>query len=195
MVGSSQKIYLWAAQKARHRFAPIWLSSVFLLELILFVPMDAILLLFCLENPSKRYLYAVMATASAVVTGMIGYGVGLMLWDFLSPYILDHLISSSFFEQVAASYQKIQHIAVFLGALLPLPYKAITLSAGVSHLSFFPFIGAICTARGLRSLIIVKAIEKWGEQIKYFMNRYFHHVMLAVGIKIAFILSCLWAFS
>ncbi|CAM0117189.1 YqaA family protein [Rhabdochlamydiaceae symbiont of Dictyostelium giganteum] len=195
MVGSSQKIYLWAAQKARHPLAPVWLSMVFLLELILFIPMDAILLLFCLENPSKRYLYALMATLSAVVTGAIGYGLGFMMWDVLKPYVLDHLVSSTFFYRITDYYQKIQHIAVFLGALLPVPYKAVTLSAGVSHLAFFPFLGAVCAARWIRSFLIIKAIEKWGDQIKEFMHRYFHHVILGISLKLAFILSCLWALS
>lgn len=195
MAGAAQKLYIWASKKANSRLAPVWLGVLFLFELVLFLPMDAILLLFCLENPSRRYHYAAMATFASLITGIVGYCLGHVAWDFLQPYVLDRWISSSFFNRITEHYQAIQNWAVFLGALLPVPYKAITLSAGVCHLSILPFFGAILLARLIRFFLIAKAIEKWGTQIKAFVDRHFHRFMVAVGIKIAFVLSFFWALS
>jgi membrane protein YqaA with SNARE-associated domain len=195
MFGKARSIYEWAALKAKKRFAPFWLGLIFLTELIFFIPMDAILLLFCLENPSRRYYYAMMATLASAVTGVIGYYLGHLAWDFLQPYVLGHLISTSFFTQLTEHYLAIQNWAVFLGAFLPVPYKAITLSAGACHLKFLPFLGAILGARMLRFSLIAKATEKWGIQIKTFIDKHFHRFVIAVGIKIAFALSFFWALS
>lgn len=195
MIGASQKFYAWASKKANTRFAPLWLGVIFLLELVFFLPMDAILLLFCLENPSRRYYYAMMATLASALTGITGYYLGHLAWDFLEPYVLDHWISSSMFNRITDHYQAIQNWAVFLGALLPVPYKAVTLSAGVCHLAFPPFLAAILAARWARFFLIAKAIEKWGVQIKSFVDRHFHRFMIALGIKIAFVLSFFWALS
>jgi membrane protein YqaA with SNARE-associated domain len=195
MFGAAKKFYLWASLKTNSRFAPVWLGVIFLFELIFFIPLDAVLLLFCLENPARRYLYALMATLSSLMTGMIGYYLGHIAWDFLHPYILDHWISTSLFNRITIHYQAVQNWAVFLGALLPVPYKAITLSAGVCHLSLFSFVVAVMLGRWVRFFIIVKAIEKWGMQIKSFMDRHFHRLLVAVGIKIAFALSFFWALS
>ncbi len=195
MFGAARKFYQWASLKAKERFAPFWLGVIFLTELIFFIPMDAILLMFCLENPARRYYYAAMATLASVVTGVTGYYLGHLAWDFLQPYILDHFISTSFFNQICAHYQAVQGWAVFLGAFLPVPYKAITLSAGVCHLSFLSFLGAIIGARFLRFFLIAKATEKWGVQIKAFIDKHFHRFVIAVGLKIAFALSFFWALS
>ena len=60
MFGFAKKIYAWASQKANSRFAPLWLGVIFFLELFFILPMDSILLLFCLENPKRRYTYALL---------------------------------------------------------------------------------------------------------------------------------------
>ncbi|MBP7074868.1 MAG: VTT domain-containing protein [Rhabdochlamydiaceae bacterium] len=195
MFNAAKKLYEWASSKAKLRLAPLWLGVIFLTELIFFIPMDAILLLFCLENPARRYYYAAMATLASAITGTIGYFLGHIAWDFLQPYILDHLISTAFFNRITEHYLAIQNWAVFCGAFLPVPYKAITLSAGVCHLSFVPFLGAILTARILRFFLIAKATEKWGLQIKAFIDKHFHRFVVGIGIKIAFALSFFWALS
>lgn len=192
MFGTAKKFYTWAAGKTSSRFAPLWLGAIFLLELVFFIPMDAVLLLFCLENQSRKYYYALMATLSSVITGIIGFFLGHLAWDFLQPHILDHWISTPFFNRITEQYQAIQNWAVFLGAFLPLPYKAVTLSAGVCHLTFLPFLGAIIAARWARFFLIAKAIEKWGVQIKTFVDRHFHRFMLALALKIGFALSIFW---
>jgi len=195
MFGFAKKMYDWASQKANSRFAPLWLGVVFFLELIFFLPMDAILLLFCLENPSRRYLYALVAGAASIACAFVGYCVGLKAWELVSPYVLDHLISTSFFERIHGHYLNSQHWAVFLGSFLPLPFKAVTLTAGVCELAFFPFIIAVGLARWARFFFIAKATERWGVQIKSFVDKYFNKFVYAVGAKIAIALGFLWALS
>jgi membrane protein YqaA with SNARE-associated domain len=195
MFGAAKRLYGWASLKTKERFAPAWLGIIFLSELVFFIPMDAILLLFCLENPGRRYYYAAMATLASLITGAVGYFLGHLMWDLLQPYVLDHWISTAFFNQVCAHYQAIQGWAVFLGALLPVPYKAITLSAGVCHLSLMSFLSAIVAGRMLRFFSIAKVTEKWGAPIKAFIDKHFHRFVFAVGLKIAFALSLLWALS
>lgn len=195
MFNGAKKFYAWASLKAKKRFAPFWLGVIFLTELIFFIPMDAILLLFCLENPARRYYYAAMATLSSAITGATGYFLGHLAWDFLQPYVLDRWISSSFFNHICDHYMAVQNWAVFMGSFLPIPYKAITLSAGVCHLNFLPFLGAVIAARMLRFFLIAKATERWGLQIKAFIDKHFHKFVIGVALKIAFVLSFFWALT
>ena len=195
MFGKARKIYEWASLKAKKRFAPFWLGVIFLTEMIFFIPLDAILLLFCLENPSRRYFYAFMATLASAITGAIGYFLGYLAWDFLGPYVLDRWISSSFFNQLCDHYQAVQNTAVFVGALIPIPFKAVTLSAGVCHLHFLPFIGAVIAARMLRFFLIAKVTEKWGLWIKAFIDKHFHKFVVAVALKIGLALSFFWVLT
>ena len=52
---STTKLYHWAIQKASSTKAPLWLALLFALELVLFVPLDAILMFFCLQKRSNTH--------------------------------------------------------------------------------------------------------------------------------------------
>src|SRR6187431_3120562 len=77
-------LYSWALQKATSPKAPLWIGLLFALELFLFIPLDAILMFFCLQNRSRIFLYASIATIASLVSGLIGYFLGHFLWDLIS---------------------------------------------------------------------------------------------------------------
>src|ERR1700733_4609110 len=83
----ARRIYEWGAQKANSPFAPFWLGVIFLLEAVLFLPLDALLMLFCMENPERRFTYALVATGVSVLTAFLGYCVGFLLWDAVGGFI------------------------------------------------------------------------------------------------------------
>ena len=189
----SQTIYNWAAAKANSRFSHFWLGMVFVLELVLFIPFDAVLVLFCLENPSRRYVYATFAALASVFTGLVGFLIGHLAWDLVGPWVLDRFVSQSFFDNLCLHYQNYQNWAVFLGALLPMPLKAVTLSAGVCHLAVTPFLLCIFLARMVRFFLVAKAVQIWGVQIKSFVTRHFGGILIIMGAKIALAFAFLWA--
>lgn len=193
MLKTSRKIYDWAAQKARSKNSVLWLGIVYLLELVFFLPLDALLMLFCMENPSKRYLYALVAATASVLCGFIGYLLGLFLWDAIGPVVIGHLVSPDFFNRLVEHYSLHQKTAVFVGSLLPIPFKAITLSAGFCKLALWPFITCVFLARILRFFIIAGMMHLWGSKVKEFIDRHFNRIVMAVGAKIALGLAFIWA--
>lgn len=195
MALSAKKIYNWAALKVHSPFSALWLGLVFLTELIFFVPLDAVLVLFCLENPGKRYLYAASATLASIICALAGYFLGLLLWDLVGPYMLNHLISANFFEHICNFYNSYENWTVFLGSFLPLPFKAITLSAGVCEVDLVPFIACVVLARALRFCLVAKASHQWGVEIKGFLDRHFGRVLMAIGAKIALAFTFFWVLS
>src|SRR5215469_12895034 len=96
----ARKVYEWACQKAFSPMAPLWLALIFFLEMFLFLPMDALLMLFCIHNPQRRMIYAAVATLSSLIIGLIGYGIGYWLWDIVGQFVTDHLISKNFFYRL-----------------------------------------------------------------------------------------------
>ena len=128
---SAKESLCWAASKASiPSSSPLWLGLIFLSELFLFLPLDAMLMMFCMQNPARRYLYAAIATLASVFIALIGYGIGYLLWDTLGPYIVGHVISVDFFNRLVQHYNEHEGLAVFVGSILPIPFKAVTLSAG-----------------------------------------------------------------
>jgi membrane protein YqaA with SNARE-associated domain len=192
MTSIGSKIYTWATFKARSPFAPLWLGLLFLFELILFIPLDAVLAFFCLHHPLRKFAYVWIATAASLCGGVFGYMVGHWAWDWAAPYVLGHLISIPTFDRVCHHYVEHQNSAVFLGSLLPFPFKVIALSAGVCHLAVIPFVASLVLARGARFLLVARAADRWGSKLLGLLERYGKHMVLIILGKLALVALFFW---
>ncbi|HSX37900.1 MAG TPA: VTT domain-containing protein [Chlamydiales bacterium] len=191
----SSRLYFWATQKAISPKAPFWIGLLFFLELILLIPLDAILMFFCLQKKSNIFLYIIIATTASLASGIIGYLLGYFLWDLIGSYIVPHLISTTSFERVSKQLQFYENWAVFFGSLLPFPLKALSLGSGVFHLRILPFSLCLFGARLIRFFVIGGAMALWGEQMKQFVERHFHRIILVIGAKIGVVFLFFWAIS
>ncbi len=188
----AKRVYNWAASKASLPFAPMWLGIIFSSELFLFLPLDALLMLFCLQNPQRRVLYAFIATFVSLCVACLGYGIGLLLWDSMGPFIVKHLISESSFNTFVQHYNLHESGAIFLGSLLPIPFKIVTLSAGFCKLSLGNFLLFVGLARAVRFFSIAEAMCRWQAPIKRFIDRHFNRLLVGLGIKIVLSISFFW---
>ncbi len=192
---ASSRLYTWAIEKAASPKAPFWIGLLFFLELALFIPLDAVLMFFCLQNRSKILLYVTIASVSSLASGFCGYLLGHFLWDLVGPYIVPYLISNASFDRVSSHFHLYENWAVFIGALLPFPLKALSLGAGVFHLGIFPFVLCLFSARSLRFLVIGGTMALWGEKVKQFVERNFHRIIMVLGAKIAMVFFFFWIFA
>lgn len=188
----ARKVYEWACQKAFSPMAPLWLALIFFLEMFLFLPMDALLMLFCMHNPQRRLIYATVATLSSLVIGLIGYGIGYLLWDTVGQFVIDHLISKDFFNRLVDHYNAHEYIAVFFGSFLPIPFKAVTISAGFCQISLSGYLISILVARALRFFLIAELMQHWGTKIKAFIDRNFGSLVIAFGAKVVLTFGFFW---
>ncbi|MDE3055291.1 MAG: VTT domain-containing protein [Verrucomicrobiota bacterium] len=192
---SNSRLYLWAQNKAISTKAPLWIGVLFFLELFLLIPLDPILLFFCLQRRPNIFLYTITAAVASVLSGAMGYLVGRFLWDLMGPFVLTHLLSPAQFEKLSYHLQTYEHLAVFVGMLLPFPLKALSLLSGVFQLGFLPFALFMLLARLLRFSLIGGVSAVWGERVQPFIERHFQHILLVIGAKVAVVLLCAWLFS
>ena len=185
MAANTGRLYQWALERTASKRAPVWIGLIFLLELVLVVPLDTILVFFCLQKRQWIFLYILITSLASTVSGLCGYLLGHFLWDVIGPYIVPHLISPASFEHFAVHYQNFENWAVFIGSFLPLPMKILSLSAGMFHLGLPSFLGFLFIARLLRFSIVGGAMYLWGERVKSFVDRHFRGLFLIVGAKIA----------
>ena len=195
MRAQTTKFYNWAMQKAESEKAPYWIGLLFFLEIFLFIPLDAVLMFFCLQNRKKTFLYAAIATVASTVSGLIGYLFGHFLWDLVGSFVVPHLISSASFEKISHHFQDYENWAVFFGALVRFPLKALSLSAGVFQLGIGSFVAFFFAARFLRFFLIGTAMVLWGEKVKDFVDRHFHRIIMVVGAKVAVAFVFFWVLA
>jgi membrane protein YqaA with SNARE-associated domain len=192
MKKSTTRFYNWAIQKASSPKAPFWLAFLFSLELFFFIPLDAVIMFFCLQKRNNIFLYIVIATLASTISGAVGYLLGHFLWDLIGGWVVPHLIAATTFANLSTHLQLYENWAVFFGALFPLPLKAISLAAGVFQLGILPFIACVFTARLLRCAFIGGLMALWGEKVKIFVDRHFHRLFMLIGAKVAIALLFFW---
>ena len=184
--------YSWATEKANSSKAPYWVGLIFFLEIFLFLPLDAVLMFFCLQNRKNTFLYVAIAAFASTLSGLIGYFFGHFLWDLVGSYVVPYLISTSTFERISGHFQAYENWAVFIGNLVPFPLKALSIGAGVFQLGPLAFAFWMVLARLVRFSFVGGAMLIWGEKVKMFVERHFSRIVLIVGIKIAMAFFFIW---
>jgi membrane protein YqaA with SNARE-associated domain len=175
-----RKIYDWMGEKVDSPYADWWLVALFFIESSFFIiPVDPLLILYCVTKPSRSLYYASIATAASVAGGLFGYAIGAVMWHSVGMLLVKWLISEQTFYDVVAKYKLYQNWAVLIAGFTPVPYKAITISAGFCNLALIPFTICSFLGRGARFFLVAGAIRVWGPQIKIFIDRYFNQLVVA----------------
>lgn len=186
-----KKIYDWFGSKVHSKYADPFFCLLFFLEAIFLVPVDPILILYCLENRKRSLQYAAMATIASVIGGATGYFLGAFLWNTAGQQILDvsfikYILPQETFFYLKGLYHRYTAWAILLSGFTPIPYKAATLSAGFCKLPLIPFILFSAIARGARFFLVAGLIKIWGVHIKWFIEKYFNLLAtIFIGITIA----------
>lgn len=110
---------------------------------------DLLLIPMAIANPQNAVYYGMVATVASVLGGLLGYAVG-KAWGL--P-VIKRFIPLHYIEQMRLLADKYGVWAVYIGALLPIPYKVITLTSGMFHIRLPIFILASVIGRAKRFLL------------------------------------------
>ena len=158
---------------AGHRHANWALAAVSFIESSVFpIPPDVMLIPMVLAQRHKALLIATICTVASVLGGLLGYVIGLFLFDSIGQPIQDFYSYGEKFSSFQSRYNEWGVWIVLIAGLTPFPYKVITIASGVTGLSLPVFIIASIFARGARFAIVAALLWKFGESIQNFIERY-----------------------
>ena len=116
----------WAA----HRHATRYLASLSFAESSFFpIPPDVMLAPMALAVPQRAWFYAGLTTVASVLGGVAGYGIGLLVFDSLTPF----LQTTDYWQdylQVKQWFADWGFWVILLAGFSPIPYKVFTITAG-----------------------------------------------------------------
>jgi membrane protein YqaA with SNARE-associated domain len=187
-----RKMYDWCGQQVRSSYAVPLLALLFFIEAIFFLPVDPLLIVYCLEDRCKALYFATVATLSSVIGGITGYFIGYAIWESCGKFLVGLLFSPQTFAHALHNYEKYESWAVLIAGFTPLPYKAVTLSAGFCKLPLLPFVIFSLLGRGARFFLIAISIRIWGHHIKEYIDRYFNSLLLLFTLMV--VAACWWCF-
>jgi len=157
------------------------------------IPPDLILLPMALSKPYKWIRLAIITTIFSVLGGILGYFIGVFLWDTIGENIIQIYHLEDKFNLFKNNYNQNGAIIVFLAGFTPIPYKLITIASGGMNLNIFIFLLASILSRGLRFFLLTGLIRLFGTLAKKYIEKYFALFTGLVGI-IIIVVIIMWLY-
>lgn len=183
--GWVRRLYDWVLHWADTPYGLQALALLAFAESSVFpLPPDPLLIALCLGATDRAIRFAGLATIASVLGGILGYGIGAVVWISVSGFFFDFVpgVTPEAFATVQGHYDRWDFWAVFVAGLTPIPYKVFTISAGVFSINFPVFILASVLSRGLRFFLLAGLIYRYGESIRSFIDRYFGLLTWTFGL-------------
>ena len=156
------------------------------------IPPDLLLIPMALARPLKWIRLALITTIFSVLGGILGYLIGVFLWETIGQYIIEIYHLEEKFNIFKDNYNTKGALIVFIAGFTPIPYKLITIASGGMNLNIIIFIIASILSRGARFFLLTAIIRIFGDTAKLFIDKYFSFLTLIVGFIL--ILLILWIY-
>ena len=172
-----RRLFDWVLHWAKTPFAVPALFFLALAESSFFpIPPDVLLLALGLSVPTKVFRFAAICTLGSVIGGVIGYGIGFGCWQLTAEWFFHWVpgFTPEIFNTIQQLFSKYDYWFVFLAGFTPIPYKIITIGAGVFHIDFPIFILASALSRGLRFYLISILVYRFGDKARIIIDRHFN---------------------
>ncbi len=157
-----RKMYDWVMGLAGSRHAPTSLAVVSFAESSFFpIPPDVMLAPMVLARPERAFVYAGICTAASVVGGLLGYAIGF----YLEPVglwlltLMGHPDGKAAFEKWFAEWGL---WVILIKGATPIPYKLVTITAGLAQFSLVTFVWASILTRGVRFFAVAAILKYFG---------------------------------
>ena len=176
-----RSLYDWVLHWASTPYGAPVLSVLAFVEASFFpVPPDILLVALCIAVPLRSWRFACLASLGSVLGGLLGYGIGYGAWALVGDYFYRYVpgFTPELFQHVQALFGDYNFWVVFTAGFTPIPYKVITIGAGVFQVDLLLFMLASFASRSLRFFLVAALIFRFGSGIRAFIEKYFNLLCL-----------------
>ncbi len=167
-----RRMYDWMMGMAGSPRAPWALGVVSFIESSFFpIPPDVMLIPMVLRDRSKAWWYATIATVTSVAGGMLGYAIGYFFFEAIGKPILNFYGKEHALDSFIQFVHEYGVEAVIIKGMTPIPFKVVTIAAGVAKMDLLAFIGASIVARAMRFYLVAALLYFFGQPIREFIER------------------------
>jgi membrane protein YqaA with SNARE-associated domain len=166
-----RKLYDWVMGLAASRRAPWFLAIISFAESSFFpVPPDVMLAPMVLAKRERAFLYAAICTAASVVGGLLGYAIGVFLQP-LGEAILRVFGHPEGVAEFRHWFDKWGLLVILIKGATPIPYKLVTITAGIARFDLFTFVWASILTRGVRFFLVAAILKYFGPAMLHEFER------------------------
>jgi len=175
--GILRRLYDWVLHWADTPYGgPALFLNAFAESSFFPIPPDPLLMALSLGKPRRALRYAAYCSIASVLGGILGYWIGTAVWHLVREIFFTYVpgFDQEIFDKVQQLYRENDFWVVFTAGFTPIPYKVITIGAGVFGVSLPVFILASVISRSARFFLVAGMIRLYGLPIKSFIDRYFN---------------------
>jgi membrane protein YqaA with SNARE-associated domain len=167
-----RRMYDWMMGMAGSPRAPWALAIVSFIESSFFpIPPDVMLIPMVLRDRSKAWWYATIATIASVLGGLFGYAIGYFFFEAIGKPILNFYGKEHALDSFIQFVHEYGVEAVIIKGMTPIPFKVVTIAAGVAKMDLLAFVGASIIARAMRFYLVAALLYFFGQPIREFIER------------------------
>ncbi len=171
-------LYARVKTLAQSRHAEAALAAVSFAESSFFpIPPDVLLAPMALAHPHRAWRFALVATVASVIGGIVGYGIGALLYETLGQWLINLYGYGAKMDALKATYAQWGWLVILVKGATPIPYKLITITSGLLGYSFPLFVALSVVTRGARFFMVAGALHWFGEPLRNAMERNFAVVL------------------
>ena len=149
-----RRLYAWTLARAESPHALLVLIAVSFAESSFFpVPPDILLIPMVLAQRKRALVLAAWCTAASVAGGIVGYGIGSLLYESVGKWIINLYGYANGVESFRQTYAEWGMWIILLKGLTPIPYKLVTIASGFSGYNFGLFVLLSIITRGIRFFV------------------------------------------
>lgn len=181
-----RRLYNWTMSLAATRHARMGLAGVSFIESSFFpIPPDVLLIPMVLADRANWWKNALICTIASVLGALLGYAIGMYLFEAVGEPILAFYGKADSFAQVSEWYNTYGGWGVLFAAITPFPYKVLTIFSGATGLNLMTFIVVSVVGRSMRFFLVAFLLYKFGEPIRLFIEKYLG-ILFAIFLVLLF---------
>ena len=165
-------LYDWTLRLASHRHAIRWMAVISFCESSFFpIPPDVMVVPMVLARRQQAYLIATVCTIASVLGGILGYAIGMFLYDSVGQWLIRVYGMAEGIEGFRETYREWGAWIILIKGFTPIPFKLVTIASGIAAFSFPLFVAASVVTRGARFFLIAWLLTRYGAPMQEFIER------------------------
>ncbi|MFP4517665.1 MAG: YqaA family protein [Desulfovibrionales bacterium] len=171
----------------------LWLlfALSFLETIIIPIPIELVLIPFMVTNRHRLWRTAGYVTAGCLAASVFGYGVGYFLFETIGTWALDTFGWQQGYVTFQVLFDRHGFFAILAIGVIPVPFQAAMLTAGVAGYPVWKFVLAATIARGIRYYGLAALVAIFAEKAHSIWKRH----KVAASLILMAIVVCVWLLS
>ena len=169
-----KKLYNWTMHWSKTKKAPYALFAIAFMESSFFpIPPDILLIPMVVADKNRWVRTAAICTIGSVSGALLGYLIGYSFYEIFGKPIIAAYNLENVVNMIGQKYQANAFLTIFTAAFTPIPYKVITIGAGLFRISLPILVIASTLGRSCRFFMVAGILRIFGKRIADSIEKYF----------------------